>query len=214
KGPPRSGVVARLRARRRSRGYPGVVPASMAGDQLVGGLRSPTSRRVAVNWGRRVEQRLHHPPGLLDAVLTREALAVANHRRMQEHLVRSRAFTAFLGELHVQLDRFRRGRSGAARVDDQPDPGRGVELDDELVRLRPVALVPETEARRVLEDEPKLGLRRGELLAGADEERDSRPTPVVDVEAHRGVGLRLGVGRDPVDLAVAVVLAANVMLGI
>ena len=69
----------------------------------------------------------------------------------------------------------------------------------------------EAEARRSLEDEPQLGLRDRQVLAGADEERHARPAPVVDLQAHRGVGLGRRVRRDPVDVAVAVVLAADVV---
>ena len=69
----------------------------MSGDQLVGRPRSPVPRRVGVHRRRRVEQRLHDAPGLLDAVLAREALAVTDHRRVQEHFIGRRALTAFLG---------------------------------------------------------------------------------------------------------------------
>ena len=92
-------------------------------------------------------------------------------------------------------------------------PVDGIEPDDQLVRLGRAPVV-EAQAGRPLEDQPELGLRHGEALAGADEERHARPAPVVDLEPHRRVGLRRGVGRDAGDLAVAVVLAADVVGGV
>ena len=61
--------------------------------------------------------------------------AVADDRRVQQHLVRRRALAALVRELHVELDRAP-GAVGAMGVEHEPDPGRRVELDDELVRLR------------------------------------------------------------------------------
>ena len=69
----------------------------------------------------------------------------------------------------------------------------------------------EPEPRRPAEDQARLGLGRGEALAGADEERHAGPAPVLDVQAQRGVGLRLRVRRDAVDRAVALVLTAHVV---
>src|SRR4051794_27744556 len=51
------------------------------------------------------KQRLHDPPGLLDAVLPREAQAVAGHRGLESHLVEGRALAALLGEIHVSRGR-------------------------------------------------------------------------------------------------------------
>ena len=81
----------------------------------------------------------------------------------------------------------------------------------ELVGFGPSVRAREAEPGRVLEDEPQLGLRDRQVLAGADEERHARPAPVVDLQAHRRVGLGRGVRRHAVDVAVAVVLAAHVV---
>ena len=68
--------------------------------------------------GRRVvEQRLHHPPALLDAVLAGEALAVTDHRGVKQDLVRRRALAALLGELHIEADLLRLDRLVPLRVD-------------------------------------------------------------------------------------------------
>ena len=48
---------------------------------------------------------------------------------------------------------------GAARVEHDADARRGIELDHELVGLRPSVERGEAEPRRVLEDEPDLRLR-------------------------------------------------------
>ena len=69
----------------------------------------------------------------------------------------------------------------------------------------------EPEPGRVLEDEAELGLRDRQPLAGADEERNARPAPVVDLEAQGGVRLGGRVRRHAVDRQVAVVLAADVV---
>ena len=117
-----------------------------------------------------------------------------------------------LGELHVERDRLRAARVGAVGVEDHPRAGRGVELDHELVGLGPaVPVFHEAEAGGMAEDDPQLGLGDGQLLAGADEPRHPRPAPVVDLQAHRGVGLGGGVLGDAVDVEVAVVLPAHVV---
>ena len=129
------------------RPWPETSFAAAFGPQLPG--------RVAVDRGRRVEQRLHHPPGLLDAVLAREALAVADHRRVQEHLVRCGALTAFLGELHVELDRLRIGAFWrGARRRSSLTPVEGSSLTTSWFASGRWLVVPEAEARRMLEDEP------------------------------------------------------------
>ena len=67
-------------------------------------------------------------------------------RRVEQHLVRRRALSALLRELHVELDRLRPVPVGAMGVDHEPDAGRRVELHDELVRLRPAVLTAEARA--------------------------------------------------------------------
>jgi hypothetical protein len=52
-----------------------------------------------------VEQRLHDAPGLLDAVLPGEELAVADERGVQQPLVRFRRSAQLAGERGVQVGR-------------------------------------------------------------------------------------------------------------
>ena len=99
-------------------------------------------------------------------------------------------------------------------LDDQPDPRRRVELHDELVRLDVALERREPQPGRMLEHQPKLRLGHRQPLAGADEERHSRPAPVLDLEPQRGVRLRRRARIDAVDRAVTVVLPAHVVRGI
>src|SRR4029077_15206389 len=96
------------------------------------------------------------------------------------------------------------------RVEHDADAGRGIEPENELIRLDG-AVHSEAELRRMPEDDPQLRLRYREPLAGANEERDARPPPVVDLQPQRGKGLRLRAGGDAVDVAIPVVLPADVM---
>ena len=83
----RRGAVAVVR---RSCRDPGSVPAAVAGDEPSAAAGPHEPGAYGVDRRRGVEQRLHDPPRLLDAVLAREARAVADHRRVQQHLVRRR----------------------------------------------------------------------------------------------------------------------------
>ena len=118
------------------------------------------------------------------------------------------------GELHVEVDDLGPRRAGAPGVEEQPDPGRGVELDDQLVGFRVVVREAEPQLRRSFEHEPDLGLGRRQVLSRADEERNARPAPVVDVEAQGGVGLGRRVRGDAVGVEVALVLPADVVGGV
>ena len=99
-------------------------------------------------------------------------------------------------------------------VEHDADAGRRIELDHRLVGLWGVLESGEAEPRRVLEDQPKLRLRGREALAGANEEGDPGPAPVLDLEAEGCVRLRRRVRSDSVDRAVAVVLPAHVVRGV
>ena len=63
----------------------------------------------------------------------------------------------------------------------------------------------------MLEHDSHLGLRRRQALAGADEEGNARPAPVLDLEPQRGVRLGRRSVCDAVDREVAVVLPAHVV---
>src|SRR5205085_2375834 len=150
-----------------------VLPESALRDlkELLGGF--PGEAEVVI------EQRLHDPPCLLDHVLAREVRAVAVERGLQEHLVRRGSLAALRRELHVELDHRRTRLIGAMGVEQDPDPRSRIDPEHDLAGLRPAAAhLDEVDSGRVLEDQPKFGLRDGQPLAGADEERDARPAPV------------------------------------
>ena len=115
----------------------GLVPAAVLGRQPVGLRRPPGSRGVRVDRRRRVEQRLHDPPGLLDPVLPGEAGAVARAARRA-----GAPRTAWRPRRPASANSMSRSirptaeRVAAPCVQDQPDPGRRVQLDDDLVRFR------------------------------------------------------------------------------
>ena len=189
------------------------MPAAGSREQVVGLLRTPRTGRVRVHRAGRLQQRRHHPPGLLDRVLAGERRAVSVHRGLQQNLVRRRPLAALVGELHVERDRLRATLVGAVGVDLEPDAGPRVELDDQLALLgRPALVGHEAKSRRAVEHEPELGLRHRQPLAGPDEERDARPSPVVDLEPERGIGLGRRARRDAVDAEIAVVLPAHVVM--
>ena len=75
-----------------------------------------------------------------------------------------------------------------------------------------VRVLHEAQTRRLAEHRAQLGLSGAELLARTDEPRYAGPAPVVDVQTHRRVGLGGRFRGDAIDLEVAVVLAAHVML--
>src|SRR4029077_6330866 len=106
-----------------------------------------------------------------------EPRLVADHGRVEEHLVGRRALATLGGELHVELDRSDPSEAVRVRVAPDADPGGRVEVDHELVGLGVVTGWPESQTWRPLEDEPELGLGHREPLAGPDEERHPRPAP-------------------------------------
>ncbi len=162
--------------------------------------------------GRRVQQRLHDSPCLLDPVLAGEPHNLANHRSVQQHLVRGWPFAALLGKLHVEVDGLWDGRVCAPRLDSESDPSRRIEFDDKLARLRSsITHQAEAKPRRLLENNTELRLGDREPLASADEERHPRPAPVVDVEPQRGVRLGGRVGGDARDTQIALILPTDVV---
>ncbi len=130
----------------------------------------------------------------------------------EQHLVGGRALTAHLGELHVEQDRrgSRAHRHGGRRGPSGP-PSTGSSLITSWLGSGRRVEPGEAELRRVLEDQAKLRLRDRQALARANEERNARPAPVVDLEPKRRVRLGGRVGSDTVDVAVAVVLAPHVV---
>ena len=99
-------------------------------------------------------------------------------------------------------------------IEDHPDSSTRVDLEHDLVWLWAAVLgADEMHAGRVLEQQPQLGLGDWEPLAGADEEGDPSPAPVVDLQPQCGVRLGRGFRGHALDLAVALVLPPHVVGG-
>ena len=142
-------------------------------DELVRRCRPPRSRGVRVHGRRCVEQRLHHPPCLLDSVLTREAGAVADAARR-----------AAAPRTASAPPRPRSANSMSSWI--APAPSARCASSSSLIPVDGSSLTtswfgsmlalerPEPEPGRMLEHEPQLRLRHRQALAGADEERHAR----------------------------------------
>ena len=93
-------------------------------------------------------------------------VAVADHRRVQQHLVGRRALAALVRELHVEQDRRGTVPAVSARCASSTirTPVEGSSLITSWFGSGSVER-GEAEPRRVLEDEPHLGLRHREPLA-------------------------------------------------
>src|SRR4051812_24404199 len=117
----------------RSVNYPWTAPAAMPLQQFVSRRRTPRPRRIRLDRRRRIQQRLHDAPLLLDAVLPRKPQALTLHGGVEQHLVRCCPLAAFLAEFHVERDRLRPNAAGAACLEREPYSRRGIEFDHKLV---------------------------------------------------------------------------------
>jgi hypothetical protein len=93
-----------------------------------------------------IEQRLDDAPGLLDRVLASEEGLVADESGVEENLVGGWTLAAFVGELHLEADRFRTRRVGPMAFEDEAKTGARIDPDDELVG--PGLLAPAEERER------------------------------------------------------------------
>src|SRR5436305_4366613 len=132
------------------------MPAPTAFKDPIGRLGPPRSLRVRVPRRRLVEQRLHHPPALLDAILAREALAIADQRRVQQNLVGSRALPALRRKFHVHRDLLWLDGLVTLSLYEHLDPGRRIELDPHLTRLRKARPAGEVELWGTPKDDAKI----------------------------------------------------------
>ncbi len=114
------------------------------------------------------------------------------------------------GELHRELLELHPG-AGPLAVERQRHPGLVGEVEGQVVGALHAGVRPggEHRQRRLLERDRDDPGTLGELLAGAQEERDAGPAPVVDLDLQRDEGLGVGVLRDLLLAAVAAVLAAD-----
>src|SRR5438067_7610672 len=115
---------------------PRAAPSPICADELVCLRGPPRPRRIALDRGWLIQQRLDDAPCLLDAVPAHEVGTVAVQRGLQQHLVGRRPLAALGREVHVEPDLARAGRVGAQGVEHDPDPRRGVHLYDDLAGRR------------------------------------------------------------------------------
>ena len=159
----------------------------------------PRTRCVGLHRRWRIQQRLHDAPLLFDAILSGEPQPPTPHRGLQQDFVGRRTLAALLSEFHIERHGLWFHALGAPSIQRQLYPGGRIELDDKLIRLVGGRGQPETKPRRMLEDQAYFGLCVRQALAAADEERDARPAPVLDVQPECRVRLSGGVGGDAVD---------------
>src|SRR5690242_15109494 len=192
------------------RRQPRRLPARMTADQGLRVVGSPGSARVGADVGRVVEQRLHDAPGLLDAVLPGEELMVAGQPGVQQPLVRFRGLAQLAGERGVQVDRAP-GLPGQ-RGQLQPQARVRVDPQHDLVGLGSGRLGQEGQPGGSGRGRPHLGDSVRQRLAGAQQDRDVRPAPVVDLQPQRDVGLGGRAAGHAGDIGVPLVLPAHVVL--
>ena len=182
----------------------------MPADQGLRIIGFPGSARAGAGVGRVLEQRLHDGPGLLDAVLAGEELAVAGQRGVRQPLVRFGRLAQLTGERGVQVDRAPGPFSQRGQL--QPQGRVRVDAQDDLVGASSGRQGQEGQPGRAAQQQPHLGdpVRQG--LAGPQEDGDVGPAPVVDLQPQRHVGLGSRSRDHAGDVGVPLILAAYVVL--
>ena len=144
----------------------------------------PRSALVRLDRSRRVEEGLHDPPGLLDHLPAREERADLHEAAS----TRSRSYgpggsTELLGEVEVQRDGLGDLLAGRLRPDEDRHAGLPPDPEDDVVVAGGVEPVrAPLQLRHALEADDDLRRRPRERLSRADEDRDARPAPVLDLE--------------------------------
>src|SRR4249920_10864 len=188
-----------------------IVPAVPAGQQPAGFGRAPAAPGVGV-YGRDVaEHRVDDPPGGLDGVLTGKQPAVPVQGRADEPVVRAHVRAGLPGERQILQQRL---HSGAWLLTRQGEADRRLRPDPEAQRVTHGERIDaEHVMRRPLEADADLGGGDRHALAGPDQDRHALPAPGVGGEPDRDEGLRGRFRVDPLDLVVALVLAAYRIFG-
>src|SRR5205085_1501665 len=188
---------------------------AVAAEEVVGLFRAPRAGLVAgqgdVALLERLQHRVDDTPGLGHLVGADEQRLVAEEGVEQQPLVGLRRLLQEGGAVEeVHGDRphpERLPRHLGAEA--EGDPLVGLHPQDEGVGVETLGLVGgEGQMGDPVELHGHLRHPLGEVLAGADIDRDPRPAPVVDPQAHGDVGLGGGVGVDPLLLPVALDLLA------
>ena len=169
-----------------------LAPAARLGADRVGLPAGPRSRAVGDERGRRVEQRLHDPPGLLDDLPAWEEGVVPAQRVGEEALVGCGGSPSSSAKSRSRSG-LRDLLAGRLRADHDRDARVPADAQDDVVVPRAVEAVgPQlsfgTRCRRMT---TSVAVTEG--LARADQDRHARPAPVLDLEAERDERLRVRV---------------------
>ena len=106
---------------------------------------------------------MEDPPRFLDAVL--RVIGVTSYRGIEDAIVRLRRRAEVVGELEVEVIGFLVPQAALFACRTSRRAGSGIELEDELIRLRPRGLRHERQAGRTAEVDPELGDRACKSLA-------------------------------------------------
>jgi hypothetical protein len=139
---------------------------------------------------------------------------VAAEHSVEQPLVWIGRSAELVSEPQIEVNRLARALFGRLGLQDNPEPWFGINPQNYLVRLWPRRSRHEGKPRRPAEEYPHLGSAARQRLPGTDEERNSGPPPVVDVEPRRHESFRSRVRRYTGDPAVPVVLTAHTPRGV
>src|SRR4029453_3255442 len=112
---------------------PGLVPVSTPVKDIRGRFRSPGVSSIWMDRRRGIEERLHDPPGFLDAVLPHKANALADDRRMEHNFVGSRLLIRISRELNAEINWLSSENVDLLHTHDESDSRRWIETDDDLI---------------------------------------------------------------------------------
>src|SRR5713101_2382521 len=182
-----------------SRIFPG---AAVGANQMIGRLGAERTGRIFVHRdcgvaAPLVENRLHKAPRFLDERSAHEKGVIACHHVEQQTFVRVGRRTgelALVPEIHPHR-LYRHVQSRLLGQHLEREALIGLDSERECVGRQLRAAIEE-DLRHVLELHVNKGRAVGHSLAGAQVERDARPSPVVDKGLERDEGLGVRTGRD------------------
>ena len=154
------------------------------------------------------EHTINNSPRGLDGAARREEGSVSRHCSGQQSFVRRALERAF--RVHHQLaleasELFARALDARGKS----NAGHRAQSEPQVIGSVVLVCVVKELLRWAFEVHDHLATRVRKHLARAQEPRHARPPPGIDVEAHRGKGLDIRIGRHPRFLSVAAELAPH-----
>src|SRR5262249_38760547 len=186
--------------------FDGATPPTIAGDNCFSLCWTPGVRFICVQGSDVTENLIDHSPGSFDAVLTRKESSVATESIAEQPFLR-RHFVARLmarDQLHLFADHRLAWDLGPG-VEGDEDIGAQTEADE--IRLFGAGI--KDGLRRRFEFDHHLGRRDGHPFAHANIERNSSPTPGVDMQLDCCKSLDLRIARHALLIAIPAKLAAH-----